>query len=112
MRNLESGNNAPPNEPICIYVLDIENRLGLHALCEVINTDVEPSSITRSFLEMPHYVQALMGKWPRTSEWIQNPSQLMDIWSIRLALITLPNILLCSFLHTWLPISLGEGFMG
>ena len=108
MRNLESGNNAPPNEPIRIYVLYIGNRLGLHPLCEVINTDVEPSSITRSFLEMPHYVQALMGKWPRTSEWIQNPSQLMDIWSVSLTLIALLNILLGNFLYTWPPIPLYE----
>ena len=50
MRNPESGNNIPLNEPIHIYVPNVRKRLGLHPLREVISSDEESFSITRSLL--------------------------------------------------------------
>ena len=108
MGNLESGNDVPLNEPLCIQVSNISKWLGFNPLYEVNSPDEKPSSVSSSFGKWFHYVQALLGKRPRTREWIQDPSRLMNIQGILLTLITLLNIILGSFLRIWPRIFLGE----
>ena len=62
MRNPESSNNVPPNEPFRIHVPNVRKGSDFHPFREVINSDEEPSSVTSSPWEWTHYVQAPMGK--------------------------------------------------
>jgi len=94
MRNPKSGKKFPLNEPLHIHVPNVRKAFSFYPLCEVVSSDEEPSSITSSPWKGPHYVQALLGKWPRTWEWIQDSPKLMYIQSKPLTLITLPYILL------------------
>ena len=100
MRNPESDNNVPLNEPLRIHVPNVRKGFSFHPFREVISSDEKPSSITSNPWELPHYVQAPLGKSPRTREWIQDPSRLMNIWGVPLTLITLLNVILGYFLHT------------
>lgn len=97
MRNPEYFNNVPLNEPLCFNVPNVRKVFGLYPFCEVISSHEEPSSVTNSPREWPHYVQTPLSKRPSTREWIQDPSRLMNIWSIPLTLITLSNIILGHF---------------
>lgn len=100
MRNPKSGDNVPPNEPLYIHVSNVRKGLGLHPFCEVINSNEKPFLVSSSFGKLSHYVQIPLGKQPKTKEWIQDPSGLMNIGSVPLTLITLFNVILGSFLHT------------
>ena len=111
MGNPESGNNVPPNEPLCIHISNIRKWLGFNPHFEVVSPDKKPSSVYSSSRKWSHNVQAPLDKWPRTREWIQNPSRLMNIRGVPLTLIILINVILGSFLHTWPPISLVKSSM-
>ena len=106
------SDDIPPDEPFSIHVPDVSKRLNFYPLGKIIHLDKEPPSIPNGSRKRSHYIQAPLSKWPRTGEWIQDSSWLMNIWGISLTLVILPHIILRSFLHARPPISLSEGSVG
>ena len=106
------GDNIPPDKPLSIHIPDVSKWLSFHPLGKIVRPDKEPPLVPYSSGKWPYYIQTLLSKWPRAGKWIQDSPWLMNIWGISLTLVTLPHIVLRSFLHARPPISLGEGSMG
>ena len=111
MRDSKSSNDVLLDEFLCIHVPDVGQGFGFDPFGEIVCADQQVSFISYCFRERAYNIQAPLSERPRTEEGIKDPSQLVDIRSKPLALITLLGIFLGLLLHTRPPISLSNGFV-
>ena len=107
--NPKSCNNVSPNKLLHVYVFDVRQGLSFNPLSEVVCADQQVLLVSYGFRKRVDNVWPPLGKRPRARERVKNSSWLVDIWSISLTLIALPNVLLRFILHIWPPISLCDG---
>ena len=109
MRDSKLSDNILPNKFHSICIFDICQRFDFNPLCKVIYIDQQISFIPCRFRERTYNVQFLLRKRPRARQWIKEPSCLMNVWCLTLALVILLHIFLCFLLHIWPSIALCEG---
>ena len=108
-RNSKPSNNILPNKFLSIYISNICQRFSFNPFGKVICANQQVSLIPCRFRERTYNVQFLLRKRPRARQWIKEPSCLMNVWCLTLALVILLHIFLCFLLHIWPSIALCEG---
>ena len=106
------GDDIPLDKPLSIHIPDVSKWLSFYPLGKIVRPSKKLPSVPYCLGKWSYYIQTPLSKWPRAGKWIQDSPWLMNIWSIFLTLVTLPHIILRSFLHVRPPISLGKCSMG
>ena len=110
-RDPEPCDNVFPNEFLSIHVPDIFQGLNFNPFSEVICANQQISFIPHCLRERANNVQAPLSKWPRAGQGVKDPSRLVDVWCISLALITLFYIFFFFFLYVCPPVALSDGLV-
>lgn len=111
MRDTKFGNNVLLNAFLHILVLDIGEKLYFDPLGEIIILDEELSSVTSYPWERTDYFQSSLPKRPGARERVKDPSWLMNVQGVPLALVTLLHKILSKILHARPPVLLSKGVM-